>query len=175
MTFTGRTVIWDHIDLHTVNPLLGYGYWNFWSSDKGQEISDAIHWHIPNAHCGYLDIYLDGGLFGLVLLGIALFSYGLRLSKRRTESYPFQVVRFALFAISIVYNLSESSYFRIGLLWFTTLLMIVSFPRKQARSATRTAPRLEAEGVAPGKQEHVAAFDQKSVPHSSFEVSAKRI
>ena len=28
----------------------------------------AMNTGIPSAHCGYLDIYLDGGLFGLFLL-----------------------------------------------------------------------------------------------------------
>jgi uncharacterized protein (DUF1330 family) len=34
-----------------------------------------------------------------------------------------------MFSAAIVYNLSESSFLRMGLLWFTTLLMIVDFPK----------------------------------------------
>lgn len=158
MTFTGRTAIWDQIDLHTVNPLIGCGYWNFWTGPKGQELSDAISWHIPNAHCGYLDIYLDGGICGLILLGIALFAYGLRLSKSAAKGQAFQIVRFAFFLITIIYNLSESSYFRIGLLWFTTLLFIVNFPMKQKGGAKQITPLTESDSETSKKRDQVAAF-----------------
>lgn len=156
MTFTGRTAIWEHITLHTVNPILGCGYWNFWSGPGGKAISEAIQWPIPNAHCGYLDIYLDGGICGLVLLTIVLVSYGFRLAGRDTRS-PFQLVRLALFATAIIYNLSESSFFRIGLLWFTTLLMMVTFPRSQARAKKVSPSGSESEAFAEAQQVNMAA------------------
>jgi exopolysaccharide production protein ExoQ len=68
MTFTGRTDIWEHITSRTVNPLIGAGYWNFWGGPGGFEISELMQTSIPNAHNGYLDIYLDGGIIGLILL-----------------------------------------------------------------------------------------------------------
>jgi exopolysaccharide production protein ExoQ len=173
MTFTGRTAIWDHITLSTVNPIIGCGYWNFWSGPKGQEISDAIHWHIPNAHCGYLDIYLDGGISALILLGVFLIAYGFRLARPDVKNGSFQIVRLAFFTITIISNLSESSYFRVGLLWFTTLLLTVDFPRKQRQKASAT-PWMEVEAAAPERQERVAAFSGETVPNSPVQLSARR-
>ena len=175
MTFTGRTAIWDHITLSTVNPIIGCGYWNFCSGPKGQEISEDIHWHIPNAHCGYLDLYLDGGIAALILLGILLLVYGMRLAKPDRNNITFQMVRLAFFAVSMISNLSESSYFRVGLLWFTTLLLIVEFPRKRRRAAMVTAPWADVHGIAQGKQDHVAAFSGKSGPYSPLEAQTKRV
>ena len=60
-TFTGRTQIWEHINIDTVNPLFGSGYWNFWGGPGGERINQEMQSLIPNAHNGYLDIYLDGG------------------------------------------------------------------------------------------------------------------
>lgn len=128
MTFTGRTTIWAQITSETVNPIIGCGYWNFWAGPGGLAISNAIVWQTPNAHCGYLDIYLDGGACGLFLLFCVLVAYGLRLVKRAQMS-RFQLVRLGMLSAAIVYNLSESSFLRMGLLWFTTLLMMVDFPR----------------------------------------------
>jgi len=67
-TFTGRTDIWQHITFSTVNPLIGAGFWNFWGGPGGRAIAVAMETGIPNAHDGYLDIFLDGGMIGLFLL-----------------------------------------------------------------------------------------------------------
>ena len=157
MTFTGRTAIWEHITWQTVNPILGCGYWNFWAGPGGKVISDIIHWPIPNGHCGYLDLYLDGGICGLIVLAIALLSYGFKLARLDGRT-PFHLVRLAFFASAIIYNLSESSFFRIGLMWFTTLLMVVSFPRKQRRVSNLSSLAIEEEENAVQRPGHVAAL-----------------
>jgi hypothetical protein len=38
-------------------------------------------------------------------------------------------VRFAFLIVAILHNLTESSFARMGLMWFTTLLMIYEFPK----------------------------------------------
>jgi O-antigen ligase len=134
-TFTGRTEIWSHITWDTVNPFIGAGYWNFWGGPGGLAFNEAIHEVIPNAHDGYVDIYLDGGLVGLALLFFFLFFYGWRISRRISNTKDenrFQRMKFAVLIAVIIFNLSESTYARIGLIWFTTLLMICEFPIKAA-------------------------------------------
>jgi len=86
---------------------------------------------IPTAHCGYVDIYLDGGVIGLALLFFLLVAYGRRLMRNMLED-RFQRVRFAIFIVMIIYNLSESMYFRLSPIWFTTLLVMVDFPYPKA-------------------------------------------
>src|ERR1700676_3045531 len=49
-TFTGRTDIWQHITLNTVNPLIGAGFWNFWGGEGGRAIQQAMKTPVPNAH-----------------------------------------------------------------------------------------------------------------------------
>jgi exopolysaccharide production protein ExoQ len=127
MTFTGRTDIWEHITLKTVNPLIGSGYWNFWGGAGAIKINQEMHTLIPNAHNGYLDIYLDGGLIGLILLFCLLVAYGRRLMKN-LQNDRFQRVRFAVLIVMIIYNISESMYARLSPIWFTTLLVMVDFP-----------------------------------------------
>jgi exopolysaccharide production protein ExoQ len=130
MTFTGRTNIWDHITASSVNPMIGCGYFVFWQGPRGLAISQAINWPIPTAHCGYLDIYLDGGILGLALLLCVLIVYGWRLINRSRES-RFRVVGLAVLCASIIYNLSETSFVRAETLWFATVLMMVDFPQKR--------------------------------------------
>jgi exopolysaccharide production protein ExoQ len=147
MTFTGRANIWQHITLHTVNPLIGSGYWNFWGGPGGNEIVEAMRTVIPNAHDGYLDIYIDGGVVGLTLLFIVLITCGRRIIHRLRASRDtnrYARIRFALLIVAIIYNLSESSFARMGLLWFTTLLMLIEFPAKTVARKVRVAVQLGA-------------------------------
>jgi len=135
MTFTGRTDIWDHITSTTVNPLVGAGYWNFWGGPGGFAISEAMTTIVPNAHCGYVDMYLDGGIIGLVVLFILLVSSGRRLARNlRVSADPHRYLRmrFAFLIVVVIYNLSETTYGRVSPIWFTTLLMIVDFPAIKA-------------------------------------------
>jgi len=146
MTFTGRTTIWEHITLNTVNPLIGCGYWNFWQGPHGAEISKEINWAIPTAHCGYLDIFLDGGILGLAVLFYMLGAYGWRLIRQGRQD-RFRVVGLAVLCAAIIYNLSESSFVRVGPLWFATVLMMVEFPlRKKVAKRIQTEPSYQSAG-----------------------------
>lgn len=139
MTFTGRANIWDHITIETVNPIIGSGYWNFWGGSGGHAIATSMNTSVPNAHCGYVDLYLDGGIIGLTLLFMLLVGSGDRMLKHLAESHDsnrYQRVRFALLVTAIVYNLSESHFARMSPIWFTTLLVILEFP---SRALTKRA------------------------------------
>lgn len=138
MTFTGRTDIWQHINLTTVNPLIGAGYYNFWGGSGGMKVNQVMHEIIPNAHDGYVDMYLDGGMIGLFLLFSMLVAYGRRLMKNlRTDR--FRRLRFAVVVVVIIYNLSETIYGRLSPLWFTTVLALVDFPFVKSRLSKKPA------------------------------------
>ncbi|HEX4426667.1 MAG TPA: O-antigen ligase family protein [Terriglobales bacterium] len=145
MTFTGRTDIWAHITSKTVNPLIGAGYWNFWGGPSGFAISQAMTTIVPNAHCGYVDMYLDGGIICLCILFFMLLICGRRIIKYLTvknDADRYKRVRFAFLVVAIIYNLSETAFARISPIWFTTLLMLVTFPAmKTAAKKTRETLR----------------------------------
>lgn len=132
MTFTGRTDIWDHIRLTTVNPLIGAGYYNFWGGTGGLRVNELMGETIPNAHNGYVDLYLDGGVIGLILLFVMLVACGRRLMQG-LQRHRFQRLRFAMLIAMIIYNMSESNYARLSPLWFTTVLVCVDFPYRKSR------------------------------------------
>jgi exopolysaccharide production protein ExoQ len=130
-TFTGRTNIWKHITIDTVNPLIGAGYWNFWGGPGGLRVNEAMNEVIPNAHNGYVDLYLDGGIIGLAILLIMLVACGGRVIKNlraRRDPDRYLRIRLAFVVVLIIYNLSESTFARMGPIWFTALLMMTEFP-----------------------------------------------
>jgi exopolysaccharide production protein ExoQ len=170
-TFTGRTNIWKHITIDTVNPLVGAGYWNFWGGPGGFNVNEAMHEVIPNAHNGYVDMYLDGGIIGLTILFIMLVACGGRIIKNlRARSDPdrYLRIRLAFVVVAIMYNLSESTFARMGPIWFTVLLMMTEFPAMaRAKKVKAAVPRvndllLEEQPTAFVNQE----IESRPVPHT---------
>jgi O-antigen ligase len=152
MTFTGRTNIWDHITLATVNPVWGAGYWNFWGERGGLAIEQAMQTSIPNAHNGYIDMYIDGGCLALILLFLLLVTCGKRLIRNINMS-RYQRLKFAVLIVAIVYNLSETIFLRLSPLWFTTLLAITVFPWSEEAVGTREASSVARERLRdPGRK-----------------------
>jgi O-antigen ligase len=74
-TLTGRTEIWAYViqDI-SMKPWLGWGYYVFWlqTNPYSVEISDVVHWTVPNAHNGLLEFLLDVGVFGTALFAFIL-------------------------------------------------------------------------------------------------------
>ncbi len=69
-TFTGRLPLWSYaLEAGLDRPWLGYGYSGFWNDNSAlvQSIWAAIDWKAPSAHNGYLDIFLQIGVVGLIL------------------------------------------------------------------------------------------------------------
>jgi exopolysaccharide production protein ExoQ len=138
LTFTGRAEIWTNITLETVNPVYGYGFWNFWGGPGGTRVNETMHSVIPNAHNGYIDMYLDGGFIALAILCFMLIVCGHRMGKfLRVGRDPtrFHRVRFAILIILIIYNVSESAFGRMGPIWFTSLVLIWTFPANSTKVA----------------------------------------
>jgi len=110
-TLSGRTVLWQAIwDMVMHRPLLGYGYSAFWLGWNGpsSNIWSALSTKIPHAHNGYLDLWLQLGLAGLIIFLLSLFTnlynaYRLVLKKGFKEILPL-----LFFFFMLVYNITES-------------------------------------------------------------------
>ena len=93
---------------------------------------------VPNAHNGYLDTFLDGGMIGVALLAFMLVAAGIRLLHNLRVSRYYQV-RFALLIVAIFGGCTESNFGRLSLLWFATILAIVDFPFLKAKETLAPA------------------------------------
>lgn len=74
-TLTGRTLIWSallgSIEKH---PFLGYGFYAFWQGLTGESgaVIHATHWTFGYAHNGILEILVQLGFVGLVLVLVTM-------------------------------------------------------------------------------------------------------
>jgi len=110
-TLSGRTVLWQAVwDMVMQRPWLGYGYSAFWLGWNGPsgDIWKILSTKVPYAHNGYLDLWLQLGLAGLIIFLLSLFTnlykaYRLVLEKGFMEMFPF-----LFFFFMLVYNVTES-------------------------------------------------------------------
>lgn len=122
-TFTGRTDIWNVVlDQHT-NPLVGCGFYMFWDT-KGPEVARVLA-TLQSAHNGYIEIYLDGGIVGCALLGVMLLALGRQAFAAYFANTGVAAIALPFWVVALVYNFSESSFFRLDPLWLTFLIASV--------------------------------------------------
>ena len=76
-TLTGRIPMWSiAFKSISMRPWLGYGFEAFWNGLQGPSaaIWEAVGWHPNQAHNGFLQIWLDLGLIGVILFCLVLYS-----------------------------------------------------------------------------------------------------
>jgi O-antigen ligase len=107
-TFTGRTDVWRELCNIGTDPMLGTGFMSFWDDEKYR--SKLPYWVAFSAHNGYLETYLAGGWTGVFFLGVMLVGTGLRINQSLSWGGDYAVFRFAVFAITLVVNYTESNF-----------------------------------------------------------------
>jgi O-antigen ligase len=142
LTFTGRTDIWAEAIRLMDNPLLGYGYYQFWFTPKADllyaNLGDLIH--IKTAHNGYVEAYLDGGMIGLVFFSLFLLTIVKKSYDKLTEKVAPMAVPLLFCVYALISNNSESTYFRNDPLWFSLLLFTTRYTQSiQAHQAMSPA------------------------------------
>jgi O-antigen ligase len=164
LTFTGRwqlwEVIWDQILQHY---WIGYGFGAFWDvngADNSFGLARSVGWLgvVGQAHNGYLDLFLQIGLIGLILALLSLV-WSLRLAHkllRLTPEHPFdssaRAFAYALVLSIALYNLLESSYLRphhLQAIWMFLALPIMQRELLEAKAAA--AVRIASVARAPAR------------------------
>ena len=145
MTLTGRTEIWtDVLQVASTHPLWGTGYGAFWIGRIANiPWTENLTWTLGQAHNGYIDVYLQIGAIGLVLLAIATLNVidsNLKLFK---VSFEYARLRTTLTIVILFVNVTESTLLRGDHnLWFLFLLAGVSLPHagRERRATASHAP-----------------------------------
>jgi len=122
---TGRTDIWAMVMKQPIDPLFGYGFMAFWDGPLGQAYNEEGGTSLRQAHNGYLEIYIDGGIVGILLLLLMLIVGGKRVLEDLGGGSHFARARLAFFTMALVHNYTEASFFRLNVLWFAFLLAII--------------------------------------------------
>lgn len=121
-TLSGRTLIWQQVWIFiTQRPWLGWGYEAFWRGARGEafRVIATVHFMVFHAHNGFLEIWLDLGLAGLVLF---LLSYARAWRHLWTAIRAGEIDRalwpVLVFILVLLYDLDENTLLTYnGLFW----------------------------------------------------------
>jgi O-antigen ligase len=92
---------------------------------------------INEAHNGYLEVYLNLGLIGLLILVAFLIASYRGICKRLAASGPsFAPLAMALWTVMLFYNMTEAA-FRFHWMWITFLFAAIYVPERPIRELWR--------------------------------------
>jgi O-antigen ligase len=104
-TLTGRSDIWAVlVPVFEHKPLLGSGFGSFWTS----QTRDL--YEMGEAHSGYLDVLLELGFVGIVLITIFLVSTCIKALKELNYDFDWASLFISYLIMALVHNISESSF-----------------------------------------------------------------
>jgi exopolysaccharide production protein ExoQ len=127
-TLTGRTLIWKAVLAQPINPLVGAGFESFWMGNRMESVWSMSQRGIQQAHDGYLELYLNLGWIGLVLLGALIVSgyyQGMALYRRDAHAGR---LRIALLTAAILFGYTEAGFRMLSPDWFGFLLAAIAMP-----------------------------------------------
>lgn len=136
-TLTGRTAIWKAVLAQPINPLIGTGFESFWMGNRMTSVWSMSQVGIQQAHDGYLELYLNLGWIGLVLLGTMIvtgYRNGIALYRKDAHAGG---LRIAFLTAAVVYAFTEAGFRMLSPDWFGFLLAVMAMP-----TVTAAAPVL---------------------------------
>jgi exopolysaccharide production protein ExoQ len=124
-SFTGRTEIWESLLAAAgQESLLGVGYGSFW-------INPSTSIQVNQAHNGYLDVFLDLGTVGMILLGLFLLHFYRSVLGKLTTDFSWACFGIGFLFIALLHNLTESSLVRgTAHIWVLLLYLACVFSRR---------------------------------------------
>ena len=132
-TLTGRTMIWAAVLASIAErPWLGYGYSAFWQQWSGPSavVLSSVGWETPHSHNGFLELWLDLGLAGLVIfilgLGLAIRA-GVARARQTDSAADLWPLVFLSFLVLI--NFSEAAILKQHSLFWVLYVAILSSDR----------------------------------------------
>ncbi|MBP7143128.1 MAG: O-antigen ligase family protein [Opitutaceae bacterium] len=142
MSFTGRTDVWRELLEVGTNPIIGTGYMSLW--DDPFYRNQLPYWVASSAHNGYLEIYLMGGWVAIGLLSFVLVWASVRINASLRQGDNFSLMRFAILAMALTMNFSESNFACMSpmglLLWLAAIGHVRAYNVPRVASP-RQAPR----------------------------------
>jgi exopolysaccharide production protein ExoQ len=138
---TGRTEIWEVLIPMGPNPIVGAGFETFWYGPRIQ-IVDLQFPNINEAHNGYLEVYLNLGLFGVGLI-VLILAHGYRSAVaafRRDSVFGSLLTAYILTAA--IYSITEAGFRMLNPIWFFLLLSVVTASRVIGSDKRSAAPEV---------------------------------
>jgi len=141
-TLTGRTDIWAAVIPMAANPLAGAGFESFWLNPVVRQRLWQLIPGLPlnEAHNGYIEVYLNLGWVGVVLIVMLLAGAYRRAVKAFRREPVLGALLLAYVLTAITYNITEAAFRLMGITWIFLLLSVIEASARVGASETLEAP-----------------------------------
>jgi exopolysaccharide production protein ExoQ len=139
-TLTGRTDIWKSAFSLVQNPITGTGFESFWIGPRLTKMESLIQQTVNQAHNGYIEVYLNLGWVGIILLSIFLFSAYLRVLRALRLRLPLASLSLGFFIAVTTYNCAEAGIKMMSPLWIAILLVAMIVPDLAVQDSSSPEP-----------------------------------
>src|ERR1017187_1562504 len=171
-TLTGRTEIWRQVIDMAGNPFFGTGFESFWLGDRLQRMwINNVGATLNEAHNGYLEVYLNLGWCGVMLLAVLIVTGYRNAIVAFHRDRHLGGLKLAYFVAFVIYSLTEAGFRMCGFTWIFFLLVTVALPKAPFAEGP-SAPGIDHTENFLDRESHVggvpdAGFRVETMPMSS--------
>jgi O-antigen ligase len=141
-SFTGRVPLWlELINIGLTRPLWGFGYTSFWLDREAvTELYEKLRWTPTTTHNGYLEIFMNLGLVGLLSLMLLLKRTYKNIMMTYEEDPDFGRLKVVIFTMIVLHNFTESTLGMPNALLWLLLLFSAIVVRTKTNKESNTMP-----------------------------------
>ncbi len=129
-TLTGRTAIWHEVWIAIQRqPVLGYGFSAFWQGAQGPSWSvvAALRFVLFHAHNGFLEVWLELGFLGLLLLSVGFLRASVLLVPEiLSGNFEAAAWPFAVLLLVLLYDFDENTLISFNGLFFVLYAAVLA-------------------------------------------------
>ena len=146
-SMTGRTDIWEPLwDGLSNRPWTGFGYSAYWHDPQGPAwaLRRALQWDVPSAHNGWVELWLDIGLGGvLIFAAVFLIATARALAVAFREVGTETLWTLVFLTLFLLFSITESSIARQNnLVWVMYIAFTAAYGWRPAPRAARPLARI---------------------------------
>jgi exopolysaccharide production protein ExoQ len=130
-TIEGRGRLWETLLETDTNPIFGAGFESYWLGDRVADLwSMKQFWWRPNqAHNGYLELYLNLGILGLLIFVGVIFATFRKIRLHLLENFEWGRFQMGCLVAILVHNWTEAGFKGLSFPFLVLFIIAVNFPR----------------------------------------------
>ncbi len=127
-TITGRTELWSELLVMNPNPLFGAGFETFWLGPRLAKLWGLFRWHPNEAHNGYLEVFLNLGMIGVLMLAVLIVTGYRNAVRTLIHDREAGMIRIAYILVALVYSYTEAGFRTMNPVWIAFMLGAMAIP-----------------------------------------------
>jgi exopolysaccharide production protein ExoQ len=132
-TLTGRTELWSAVIAMNPSPWFGAGFESFWMGSRLTKLGNIFVWRPNEAHNGYIEVYLNLGWTGVILLAVVMMTGYRKIVRGFRQDRDTGSLMLAYFFVAVIYSLTEAGFRIFSPVWITLLVAIIGVPKPRAQ------------------------------------------